>query len=179
MNEIYAKIRKIRQSKNITLKELSERTGLSLSFLSQVERGKCDITLMSLGRIANTLGIDLKQLFDGPDEAAYYHRREDFKKLDTGHSFLIYEKMSSDFEGKKLDAIRVTCKPHRKTEYEPHEGEELIYVLEGVASVTVNGECYQVRPGECIHYPSTLPHILANEEEEDLVAVIAITQLVY
>lgn len=180
MNQVYAKIREIRKSKNITLKELSESTGLSLSFLSQVERGMCDITLMSLGRIAKTLNIDLKELFDEKQECKYHHTQKEHKKIDTGHSFLEYRKLSGDFTGKKIEAILVTCIPHStKTEYEPHEGEEFIYILEGEASVEVDGVPYKVKAGETIHYPSTMRHTLANEGDVELKAVIAVTQLLF
>ena len=52
MESVSKKIRKIRREKNITLKELSEKTELSVSFLSQFERGISSITLVSLKKIA-------------------------------------------------------------------------------------------------------------------------------
>lgn len=180
MNEIYSKIRELRKEKNITLKELSESTGLSLSFLSQVERGICDITLMSLGKIANTLDIDLKELFDNDHKTKYYCSEKDHEKINTSHSFLEYIKLSGDFEGKKLDAILVTCMPKSsKTEYEPHDGEEFMYVLEGEATIEVDEVVYKVKKGETIHYPSTLKHTLKNDGNTEMKAIVTVTQLLF
>ena len=57
MESVSNKIRKIRRENNITLKELSERTDLSVSFLSQFERGVSSITLVSLKKIAEALNL--------------------------------------------------------------------------------------------------------------------------
>lgn len=163
----------------MTLTDISHSTGLSISFLSQVERGKCDITLMSLGKIAHVLGVDIRQLFEG--EAAsqdYYRPLGSEVKMDTGHSFLEYYQIASDFDGRAFDAYRVVCHAHAMTEYKAHDGEEFIYVLSGEATVTIDGHTYEVKPGETIHYPSTIKHILGNNGSVDMEAIIVTTQLI-
>lgn len=180
MNEIYSKLRELRKEKNITLMELSKSTGLSLSFLSQAERGLCDITLMSLGKIANTLDIDLKELFDNNYETKYYCSEKDHKKINTKHSFLKYTRLSGDFADKKLDTILVTCMPKSpKTEYELHDGEEFVYVLEGEATIEVDEVVYKVKKGESIHYPSSLKHTLKNDGNTEMKAIITVTQILF
>ncbi len=179
MNDIYEKLRQIRKSKGLTLKDISDSTGLSSSFLSQVERGKCDITLASLCKIASTLDVALPSIFDDYEQpkAEYYHTVENQLKLDAGHSFLDYHKISGEFPGKTFDAIRLVCDPHFQTEYEGHDGEELLYVLKGRAAVTVANKKYYVSPGETIHYPSNLKHTLGNDDDEKMEAIIIFTQL--
>lgn len=184
MKNIYRKIRQIRLSKHLTLTDISKQTGLSTSFLSQMERGKCDITLTSLNKIAAILGIDLRMLFDDESYSTkYYHPASDHKRLDTGHSFLKYFKLSSDFEEKQIDVIRVVCQPHSMphslSEYETHSGEECFYILKGQATFIVDNVIYVVKEGETIHFPSTLSHFLGNDGDEEMVAVAAITKLAY
>ena len=80
MESVSSKIRKIRRENNITLKELSERTELSVSFLSQFERGVSSITLVSLKKIAEALHITMRDLFDDEPESycSFVHRESDW-----------------------------------------------------------------------------------------------------
>ncbi|MDL2273730.1 cupin domain-containing protein [Oscillospiraceae bacterium OttesenSCG-928-G22] len=177
MQDVYGKIRQIRQSRQMTLRDISSLTGLSLSFLSQVERGKCDITLTSLTKIARSMGINMRELFDDLEVSEKYYRpKHAQRRIETGHSFLEYYKVSSDFETRAVDVIRVYCKPHSKTEYAGHEGEECIYCLEGEITVTVVDEEYTLTPGDAIHFPSSLRHILENRSDKPFVMLIMYTQ---
>ena len=67
-----AQLKTAREKKGYTLKQLSEISGLSIGFISQVERGQTDPSLSSLKNLATALDIKLRDLFD-PDEAARRH----------------------------------------------------------------------------------------------------------
>ncbi|WP_197249584.1 helix-turn-helix domain-containing protein [Cytobacillus firmus] len=64
MDEIYKKIKDLRLQNGYTLKELSERTDLSISFLSQVERGTTSLAITSLKKIANVLNVKISEFFE-------------------------------------------------------------------------------------------------------------------
>ncbi|MDE0583516.1 helix-turn-helix domain-containing protein, partial [Planococcus sp. A6] len=51
-------LKKLRKERKLTLKQLAQETGVSISFLSQVERGKSSVTLESLRKIADALHVD-------------------------------------------------------------------------------------------------------------------------
>ena len=57
--EVGSRIREVRKSQNITLKTISQATGLSESYLSQVERGTCAASVSSLKKIAKVLKTDM------------------------------------------------------------------------------------------------------------------------
>ena len=61
--DIGGKVQSRRKEQNITLKELSERTGLSTGFLSQFERGMTTIAIDSLQNIAKVLDMDMDSFF--------------------------------------------------------------------------------------------------------------------
>ena len=65
-----AQLKTAREKKGYTLKQLSEISGLSIGFISQVERGQTDPSLSSLKNLATALDLKLRDLFD-PDEAAH------------------------------------------------------------------------------------------------------------
>ena len=59
-------IRKYRTAANLTQQELADRAGLSMNFIAKIESKKMQrgFTIVSLGRIADALGIDIRKLFD-------------------------------------------------------------------------------------------------------------------
>lgn len=183
MKSVSKKVRKIRREKNITLKELSERTELSVSFLSQFERDISSITLVSLKKIADALNITMKELFD--DESDLYgqfvHREGDGSGLmGLEKKYASYGRLSGKFEGRKLESLLLRMEPLR-ADFEPctHEGEEFIYILQGSARFTVDGKEYVVSKGESIHYPSTLLHSIVNIEDRELVFLCIVTPTIF
>lgn len=177
------KIRKIRRAQNVTLKDLSERTKLSVSFLSQFEREVTSITLVSLKRIADALEISMKDLFDDEAESqgSFVHKSSDGSGLlGLEKKYASYERLSGRFEGRKMESLLLKMEPLR-ADFEPctHEGEEFIYILEGTAKFTVDGIDYEVTQGESIHYPSALLHRIVNIENRELVFLCIVTPTIF
>ncbi|MCD6436160.1 MAG: helix-turn-helix transcriptional regulator [Clostridiales bacterium] len=76
MKKIAQEIRKIRKSKGITLKKLSEKTELSISFLSQIERGISSMTITSLKKISDALGVTMQELLSIEDNQHFTQKKE-------------------------------------------------------------------------------------------------------
>lgn len=183
MESVNQKIRKIRRERDITLKELSEKTNLSVSFLSQFEREVSSITLVSLKRIADALGVAMKELFDdaSDEHVSYVHKGSDgLGIMGLEKKYASYERLSGKFEGRKMESLLLRMEPLR-SDFEPctHEGEEFIYILEGTARFTVDGREYIVVEGESIHYPSTLLHSIVNIEDRELVFLCIVTPVIF
>lgn len=183
MESVSKTIRKIRRDKNITLKELSEKTELSVSFLSQFEREVSSITLISLKKIAEALNITMKELFeDEPGvQGQFVHRESDGSGLmGLEKKYASYERLSGKFEGRKLESLLLRMEPLR-SDFEPctHDGEEFIYILQGSARFIVDGQEYVVTEGESIHYPSTLLHSIVNIEDRELVFLCIVTPTIF
>lgn len=180
VDNISKEIRKRRLEKNMTLKELSEKTNLSVSFLSQVERGISSMTIVSLKSIANALDVSLKDLVDVDYRTSFVNKKDNQILLRLEKSFMSYIRLSGKFENRKLEAITVTMKPNFCQEEEStHEGEEFYYVLKGTATFVVDGAEYIVGEGETIHYPSTLLHKTMNPEDQELVMLSIITPTIF
>lgn len=183
METVSKKIRKIRKEKNITLKELSEKTKLSVSFLSQFEREISSITLISLKKIAEALDVTMKELFDDEvdERASFVHRDSEGPGLmGLEKKYASYERLSGRFDGRKMESLLLRMEPLR-SDFVPctHEGEEFIYILEGTAKFTVDGREYVVGEGESIHYPSTLLHSIMNIEDRELVFLCIVTPIIF
>lgn len=168
--DIFNKFKETRKQKGMTLKDLGEKTDFSVSYLSQMERGKSAITLVSMKRIADALGLSMRELFAEPDV------KEEF--VSNSHAHFItglqrhydaFSVLSGKFEGRKLDCFLLKMAPNYvNMEESAHEGEELYLVLKGQATAIVDGRELTAKEGETIHFPSMRPHKIVNKADTEL-----------
>lgn len=174
---IGTEIKKLRTEKGITLKELSEKSELSVGFLSQLERGLTTIAVDSLEKLADILGVHLTHFFDYPhkrkDKVLRSYERELLDSVEGG--FIKYS-LSANLDHKQLVPRLIEILPQKKDEellsYK-HEGEEFVYILEGILTVYINGERSEVYPGDSIHMESNIEHNWANYTNK-LVKLLAV-----
>ena len=132
------RIRRLRLKKSMGLVELGQRTGLSASFLSQLETGRVVPTLRNLARIAMVFSKDLSYFFESDPSAVFrIHRRKERVRLpQTGVEFPTYffESLGYMVPDRQMDPYFAEFVPLTK-EMEPkahmHPGFEFLYVLEG------------------------------------------------
>lgn len=161
-------IKSLRVGKRKTLKQISEKTELSISFLSQVERGKSSITLESLKKISEALDVSPSYFFaDAPAQSKTKLRRGSHTPVHNHPSPFIYEDLSGDLENPAMEPILVTLKPHdEKGTPFVHKGQEFVYVLEGVLTLLLGEEEHDLYPGDSIHMDSSTPHNWFNRTRE-------------
>jgi transcriptional regulator with XRE-family HTH domain len=158
------RLRAIRQLRRKTLREVAERAGLSESFLSQVERGRTNVSISSLQRIAAALGVDVSDVFarDAAGTPRVVHRGERElvtfgsqarKALLTPKPFHSVEVVAAEFE------------PGGTTGEEPYahgDSEEVFFVVSGIVELDLDGESYELGPGDSAQYRSSTLHRVRN-----------------
>ena len=175
--DIYKKIKQIRKKKKMTLKDISEKTGFSISFLSQMERGISPITIMSLKKIVLALNVSIKELLVEPEIVEEYVRKEsDVQIQGLQRNYEHFSVLSGRFNNRKMDAFQLVMKPHF-TDFEvtSHDGEEFYYVLSGCGIFIVEGIEHCIHAGETIHFPSDKSHQIQNREDVELIMLIVMT----
>jgi transcriptional regulator with XRE-family HTH domain len=180
MDIVNKKIREIRKNKKITLKEMSKLTGLSVSFISQVERGESSLTVTSLKKIADALAISMQELFEVDDNDMYIRNKENQILWNLENSFTSHIRLSGKFENRKLEAIILKLEPN-SVDMTPfsHEGEEFYYVLKGNALFIIEDKEFVVNKGETIHFPSTVSHTVKNPYDEELEVLSVLTPTIF
>lgn len=151
-------IRKCRQQRKLTLTELCDKAGMSVGYLSQVERGNATPSLGTLAQISHALGLGLDYFVARPkpgDAVSYAHKRPKFSISESG---VTYEALSSEFPGHELSAYIMNCPPGFVSETFQHEGEEFVYILSGSIEKTLDGEVFTLREGDSLHYNGMTPH---------------------
>jgi transcriptional regulator with XRE-family HTH domain len=157
-------IKNLRKSKKMTLKEVSEKTNLSISFLSQVERSLCSITLQSLRKISEALGVSPSYFFPDTIQMDRDMIRRGTHKQSEHQSSFIYSDLSGNVSNPLFVPILVTLLPGDKRETPfSHEGQEFIYVTEGTLTIILDNTEYDLFPGDSIHMDSNTPHNWFNK----------------
>lgn len=165
-SEIGSKIKKLRAERNLTLKELNQMTNLSIGFLSQLERGLTTVAIDTLEVISKALGVDMNYFFtaskDQPGIVQKSYERE-VVLLDRNNYVQFY--LSHNLSDKSMLPRLIEIYPKRENEQVlsyTHEGEEFIYVLEGILTYYYNGERYELYPNDSVHIISTSSHNWEN-----------------
>lgn len=176
--EIGEKINLLRSTNGMTLKELGDKANLSVSFLSQAERGLTSITINTLKKIAQAFDVELSYFFTPPpSHRPMIMRSYEQEVIRIDESKFIYHDLGSDIPERQLDPVIVTILPTRDAEevipYE-HQGEEFVYVLEGIFTIFLEDSQYELYPGDSIHLSSSVPHNWANFTNK-LVKILAVS----
>ena len=160
------KIRELRLHNKLTLKDLAQQTGLSVGYLSQLERGLTDIATDLLGTVAAALQVDRSHFFQQPRQAPRRILRSYEKEIfQIDSARFIHSHLTNQIGEKSLLPRFIELLPIGSAEpvlpYS-HEGEEFVYVLEGVLTLFIENEQHELFPGDSAHYPSATPHNWAN-----------------
>lgn len=166
IEDIGRKIKELRNSQNLTLKELSEKTNLSIGFLSQLERGLTTIAVDTLYNLAKSLGVDLSYFLVSPKENKKIVLRSYEKELiQINSNQFIYYNLTNSSEDKVFLPRYIEILPRNNdelvTQYQ-HEGQEFVYVMEGILTLVFNNETYELYPGDSAHYDSSIIHNWSN-----------------
>ena len=155
-------LRKRRRQLGLTLRQLCERAGLSVGYLSQVENDKAVPTLGTLAQIAAGLEVGLDYFVAQPKPADALSRAEGRPRFSLPGSPVAYEAIGSDYPGSELSSYILHVPPGYASETVTHEGEEIIVILDGEIEQTLGGEAVTMRAGDSLHYSGATPHSWAN-----------------
>ena len=166
------RIKALRTEQGLTLAELGEKTNLSISYLSQLERDKTTPSLSTLTGIAKTLNVGLRYFFETETEAASIVRADAVQDNLIADSSIVCLPLSPKAENNKLKVDRVIIKPHTPPEsLAPYPGEDFAFVLSGELTITMGDEDIVLAAGDSIHYDAIQPHCRSNRGDEPCVVM--------
>lgn len=165
-NEVGKKIKHLRSTKHMTLKELSEKTNLSIGFLSQVERGLTTLAIASLESIAEALDVDLSYFFSltkKSNKRVMRSYEKEIFRIENGQyvDYHLSRQLKEMDMLPRFQEILPSKSDTEVTSYQ-HNGEEFIYVLEGVLTLMLDNQQYELYPGDSIHFKSNIVHNWTN-----------------
>ncbi|MFI6454733.1 helix-turn-helix domain-containing protein [Streptosporangium amethystogenes] len=186
-----ARMRQFRKERGLTLRGLATHSGLSIGFLSQVERGISSIGLTALNSVATALDRSVAEFFnDAPPEEETEERPPSASPLPSHFTLTrsataateyisgqqTYRMLSARGPNLVLEPLLVHIAPggRRENSY-GHAGEEFAFVLEGELLYEVDGVEHRLHPGDSVHLRSTVPHSMFNDTDRVTTVVSVVT----
>ena len=173
------RIRRLRLKKSMGLVELGKHTGLSASFLSQLETGRVVPTLRNLARIAMVFSKDLSYFFE-PEAAAIFrvHRQKERVRLpQTGVEppTYFFESLAYMVPDRQMDPYFAEFVPLEEG-FEPrshlHAGFEFLYILGGELDLTHGDRQVSLGAGDAVYFDAGIPHAYRCAGESPCSALI-------
>jgi transcriptional regulator with XRE-family HTH domain len=159
---IGAVIRAIRQERGLSLRDVADRTGFSVSFLSLVERGKSSLALTSVYKLARAFGVDVATFFasaPAPDPLPHVTRASRGDELVIEGSDHTYRLLSGRAPEREMEPLLVTVDPSDPVpEPVSHDGDEFVYILSGTIRFMIGEREYELFAGDSVYFRATIPH---------------------
>lgn len=172
-----SRIRSLRQSRGLSLRALSEDSGLSSNAISLIERGENSPTVTSLRRLATALAVPIAAFFGDSDEATVSLVKPAQRARNNMVGMRV-ENLSSGIVHQKLAPYLVSVAAGAGDEAESfmHQGEEFVHCLEGTFEYRVGDRIYTLEAGDSLHFNADQVHQLRNPAGTPAVAIIIIEE---
>ena len=161
------KLQGLRKMKGVTLTKLSEETGMGYSYLSNLENDKHSITISNLQRLAEYFDVDLIYfLLDDNEDDVVFIGKNDRKSIETDDGVSFKVLTPGNAGNLQVSLINIPANaPEERRIHSHDDGEEYIYVLEGVLYVMIRNQKYKLEAGDSVFFNSSIEHVIFTEKE--------------
>lgn len=161
------RVRKARETHNLSIPELSNRTGIDADILKRVEADKVIPPLgelVKLGKALETrMGFFISPGTDKPVTIVRAdQRKETSRHLGKGGERYgyFYESLAPEKANRLMEPFMITLTPAEEVQPSTHDGQEFLFVLEGKMMAQVGEQKEYLEPGDAIYYDSSEPHFV-------------------
>lgn len=166
-DELGQRVRELRLERNLTIRELSELSGVSVNTLSMIENCKTSPSVSTLRQIAAAMQIAMPKFFEPPkheSDIVFMHGKE--RKRVTPSPLIHLEALCRDLSGNALDANVISIEPGGKSGFiPPHSGYELVFCLEGKVLYSIDEEHYILEVDDSISFLANVKHKFQNLDQ--------------
>ena len=172
------RIRHLRLTQNLTLKELSQRSGLSVSMISKIENSQVFPPLSTYAAIGSCLGISIGELIvNSTNQSDSISIVRSHERTIVSHGLYIGSPLAFRKRHKKMEPFLLSYPVGKKINqmYE-HDYEEMLFVLEGRIEFHYGDNTYVLDKGDCAYYDGRTPHAARSLTEEVAQALVVQTR---
>lgn len=179
MSNIGLRIRELRQQRGQTLEQVASETGLSVSFLSMLERDKVSVSVDNLERLAEYFQVHMVHFFRSETASPVMVTRRD--EILNSQSLTRQNPASitllSNRPNARMEPLLIAIAPgHQEPHFRQHEADVLLYVLEGEAILLAEtGEETELHQGDIAYYVNIPHRRVINPQTDKHLLLIAIT----
>ncbi|HUK88858.1 MAG TPA: XRE family transcriptional regulator [Blastocatellia bacterium] len=178
---VAARIKDLRVQRGLTLEELANRSGVSRSMISLIERLESSPTASVLDKLAASLGVTLASLFaedDRPDASPVNRRADQREWRDPGSGY-VRRNLSPPAFPSPIELVEVALPPGARVAYDSGSRAasvaQQVWVIEGKVDVTVGDDVYELAPGDCLAMELDQPIVFRNRGRKASRHLVALT----
>ena len=162
------RVKRVREKRGLSLKDVSQRTGIDEMMLHHIEEGSVMPPLGTVIKLAKALEMKMGYFISGDEEKPYTVVRSQDRKVVSRfdsrkgkHYGYAYESLAPYKKDRHMEPFLVTLEPaDTEMERSTHDGQEFIFVLSGKMEVRLEEAIFILEPGDAIYYDSTVPHLV-------------------
>ncbi len=153
------KWREKRDELGYTLENVSTSTGISVSYISKIEKGQANVSIEILSKLATFYGESILHFVDRKSENSKLVRDGEGESIDIGLSGVSIESLTNNSENLMFPVIYTLEPDCGSSERHSHSGEEFLYILEGKLEVILNDtEKYVLKKNDSLMFKSSTYH---------------------
>ncbi len=159
-------LRELRHAKGMTLTDVAAQAGISLGYLSQIERNQSRLPIGVLRRVSDVLGVHINYFFQReaagrPEERDIVVRAANRRRMTFTGLGISEELLTPNLKG-PLEMLMSTIEPGADSEDYSHDGVEAGLVVQGALDLWVSGRRFRLEAGDSFSFRSTEVHRCAN-----------------
>ncbi len=163
-NGVGVALRALRETRQLSLKELAKQSGLAVNTLSLIENGKTSPSVNTLQQLALTLGIPITAFFEHDPTVRQVVHTQASQRIRMAFDHGAIEDLGLGLSNCPLEPVLVTLAPHAGSACAmvAHTGYEFVLGLAGCVAYTLEQQIYLLYPGDSLLFAAVLPHCWQN-----------------
>jgi DNA-binding transcriptional MerR regulator/mannose-6-phosphate isomerase-like protein (cupin superfamily) len=157
---IGSRLRQLRARRELSLAQVAKAVGVSVGFLSAIERSQMSASVGTLRKLARFYKTNILDFFDPAEASSRLVKPERRKVLEAGPGVRM-ELLAWGNTVMEPHLFRIEPNSGSGESY-THEGEEFLYVLRGQLHISLQGEEYRLKTGDSFYFESATPHHWKN-----------------
>jgi transcriptional regulator with XRE-family HTH domain len=172
-NSVGNKLRKVREERGLSQRELAQSAGISTNAISLIERDENSPSVSTLQSLATALNVKMSYFFDDHAPTQILHVKAAHRPSISSKGVNI-ESLDGKLNFQELEPFLVTLKPNSGSGERQvvHTGHELVYCLSGVVDYLIDGKIYPLEAGDFLLFEAHLPHLWRNVTDADAVILL-------
>ena len=179
VDEVGSRIHKLRKKRGISIEDLSNLTGFDVTRLRNIENGQERPQLGTVMKLSKALDAAVGRLVSGMGTKLFSITRKNERKPisrsrsnTSNKNVYSYMSLAPEVHGRHMEALIVQLEKSEDKETSVHNGEEFVFVLEGMVSLTIGQDTYALEPGDSAYYLSTTSHFITAETEKATILAV-------
>lgn len=157
------RLKELRKNRGFTMRDLAERSSLSVNAISLIERGENSPTISSLKRLSNALGVSINELLEKTLDNSFVHIKKKQGMIIKKPDFEL-ESLGYGLPDQQIEPYRLIINPGTDTSSKviTHPGQEFIYCLSGIINYFIGDQQFKLEAGDSLLFNAMYPHGWCN-----------------